>query len=281
MINALSIDVEEWYHPELLRSSLKDDEKTSQISKSIMPILGLLDKYATKATFFVLGEVAEKNPDVIKTIYAKGHEIASHGMSHKPLWEIGEGGFAQEIQQFDRVIKNILGEEINIRGFRAPSFSLDNSTRWALGILKKNGYAYDSSVFPLRNKLYGVKDAPLDIYKPSLADLRKVDPEFDFMEFPLPACDLFGLRTPVAGGFYFRVMPLWLLKTLLKKINRQKRPFVFYLHPWESDNNIPRVKDLSPLNYFITYWGVHRILNKLEDLLKTFSFVPIREVLKV
>lgn len=278
MKNAFSVDLEDWYHPQLLKGKVKPQQRRSQIVDSTTPILQLLDRYKIRATFFVLGEVARENPDLIKRIYSQGHEIGSHGMSHKPFWEIGKDGFCQELDEFARLMNKILGNRVCIKGYRAPSFSLDNSTKWALEVLKKKGYMYDSSIFPVKNKLYGLNGAPLEVYRPSLSNLKNCDSKSDFLEFPLAVCDILGVRIPVAGGFYLRAMPLFLLKGFLKRINKN-RPFVFYLHPWETYGHTPRIKGLSAVNYFITYWGIGSVLTKLEDLLKSFSFKPICEVL--
>lgn len=278
--NALSIDLEDWYHPELVRKNLPEKEIFSQIEKSSGPILELLAKYKVRATFFILGQVAEEAPALINRIYEAGHEIASHGMSHRPLWELNKGDFSKELGDFRDLIKKIIGKDIKIKGFRAPSFSLDNSTKWALEVLKEKGYAYDSSIFPMKNKLYGLNGAPLKIYRPSPVDLRKDDDGFGLLEFPLTIGNMFGVKVPVAGGFYFRVIPFLLFKNCLRKIN-YTRPFVFYLHPWESYYGTPRVKGLSAADHFITYWGTSSILRKFEDILKYFSFKPICEVLGV
>lgn len=278
--NGLSIDLEDWYHPELVRKNIPKEEVFPQIEESSEPILKLLAKYKIHATFFILGNSAQKAPNLIRRIHSYGHEISSHGMSHRPLWELDRESFAEELDDFKEVIRGIVGEKVKIKGFRAPSFSMDNSTKWALEVLKGKGYLYDSSIFPVKNKLYGLNGAPLDVYRPSLIDLKKSDLESEFLEFPLAVCDIFGVKIPVAGGFYFRTMPLFLLKSLLKKINKN-RPFVFYLHPWETYEHTPRVKGLSVVDYFITYWGIRGVLGKLEELLRSFSFKPICEVLGV
>lgn len=280
MMNALSIDLEDWYHPELIRRAAKGCKESTQIIDSTIPLLNILDRYNIKATFFILGDIAKSNPELIRKIHSQGHEIACHGMNHVPLWELDKDDFAKQLDDFKILISELIGKHIRIKGFRAPSFSLDNSTKWAIEALKEKGYLYDSSIFPVRNKLYGLNGTPLEIYRPSLTDLRKRNPEFDFLEFPLAVCDIFGIKIPVAGGFYFRIMPLSLLKNLLKRINKN-RPFVFYLHPWESYSYTPRIKGLSAVDYFITYWGISGVLKKLEDLLKPFSFKPICEVLGV
>lgn len=276
--NAFTVDLEDWFHPELVRHRVRPQQRQSMIAAPTREIMKLLNKHNTKGTFFVLGDVGKRNPDLIREIYSEGHEIASHGMSHRPLWDLDKDSFAKEMDEFDTLLKNIIGKSIQIKGYRAPSFSLDNSTRWALDVLKERGYLYDSSVFPFKNMLYGLDGAPLEIYRPSLCDLTAIDPSNTFFEFPVAVCDVFGLKIPVGGGFYFRAIPFIILKRLLRNITRN-RPFVFYLHPWECDNKIPRVGGLSPLDYFITYCGIHRTLRKLEAILGSFSFAPISEVL--
>jgi len=280
MINALSIDLEDWYHPELIKAFINTATKSAQIEEAVSPIMDLLDRYNVKATFFVLGEVARANPQLIKKIYSKGHEIASHGMNHVPLWRLNRENFAKQLDDFQALVREIVGGNITIKGFRAPSFSLDESTSWALEVLKEKGYKYDSSIFPFKNKLYGVNGAPLKIYEPSVSDIRLNSRGGGFMEFPLAVYEFCGIRIPVSGGAYFRFMPLFLIKMLLKRINKT-RPFVFYLHPWESCRLTPRVKGISGSNYLITYWGIPGVLNKFEKLLNAFSFKPVCEVLGV
>lgn len=278
MLNALSVDLEDWYHPQLLKDKVAPDKRSSLIRESCAPLLGLLDRHRVKATFFILGETAQNDPELVRLIHSQGHEIASHGMSHQPLWEIGREGFRKELEEFEQVMQEILGKDFRARGFRAPSFSLDNSTRWALEVLAEKKYLYDSSIFPVKNKLYGLAGAPLGIYYPSTADLKKQGPAGGILEFPMAACMVFGIRVPVSGGFYFRAIPLFLLKMFLKKINR-RRPFVFYLHPWETCPRTPRIKGLSATDRFITYWGINGFLKKLERLLDDFDFAPINQVL--
>lgn len=278
MINALSVDIEDWYYPELVRNRVAPEMRRPMAAEAVKPVLELFEKKQVKATFFILGEVAVEDPDLVRGIHSMGHEIASHGMSHRPLWELGREGLKKELDEFERLMKDILGSSFRAKGFRAPSFSLDNSTRWAIEVLKDKGYLYDSSIFPVRNKLYGLSGAPLEIYSPSFADLKEKDPGSGVLEFPLAACEMLGMRIPVAGGFYFRAIPLLLLKKCLRKINR-RRPFVFYFHPWEAYASTPRISGLSPADNFITYWGIGSFLKKLENLIDSFSFAPLCRVL--
>lgn len=204
MINALSIDLEYWHSAELVRKKVSEKNKAPvDIENSVLPILNLLNKYDVKATFFVLGKVAEEQPDLVKKIHDENHEIASHGYSHIPLHELRKKKFEQEIKKSVDLITAITEEKVI--GFRAPSFSIDNSTKWAFQILKKYGFLYDSSVFPMKTKLYGVSKAPLTIYKPSHEDITKHDKNERILEFPLTIHKSI-INIPISGGFYFRLL---------------------------------------------------------------------------
>jgi polysaccharide deacetylase family protein (PEP-CTERM system associated) len=278
MINALSIDLEDWHHPELLRGHVRGDPQP-QIGDSTDRILHLLDRFGVKATFFILGEVAAKDPELVRLIHRSGHEIASHGMSHRRLGDLSPADLHGELRTFGHLVRDILGEDIPIRGFRAPTFSLDNSTRFALPCLAENRYLYDSSVFPAPNFLYGVKDAPCSIYRPDFNDLRKTDESSPIVEFPLTVYALGRVRIPVSGGFYLRALPYPLIRRLLREINRT-RPFVLYFHPWETYPGTPRVKTIGAKAAFITYYGIDRALQKVERILKDFSFEPMWNVVR-
>ena len=273
-INALSIDLEEWYHSELVegrRSSF------SQVEEATKPILELLDRYQTKASFFIVGEVAEQNPGLIQAIFERGHEIGCHTFSHKLLWKLDESLFRGEIEHFQSVMERILGK-IKIKGFRAPCFSLDNRSKWALRVLSDYGYQYDASIFPVKiNPLYGVRGAPTRPYRISFEDVRKEDPQSPLMEFPLCPLTIGRLKIPISGGFYFRILPLPFLYWGLKRINRDK-PFLLYFHPWESYEKTPRFK-LPLFNRIISYYGISSSLKKLEFLLKRFKFTRVDRIL--
>lgn len=278
MINAISIDLEDWHHPELVRRHVRGDPQP-QVRDSTNRILHLLDRYRVKATFFLLGDVAAHDPELVRRIHGEGHEIASHGMSHKPLWELSPAGFGEELKTFGCLIRGILGEDIPLRGFRAPTFSLDDRTKYALACLAENRYLYDSSVFPFRNYVYGVKDAPCGIYKPDFNDLRGTDELSPIVEFPLTVYRRGRLRIPVSGGFYLRVLPYPLIRRLLRDVNRT-RPFVIYFHPWETFPGTPRLKSIGPKDSFITYHGIDGCLQKVEKLLRDFSFEPMWDVIR-
>ncbi len=273
-INALSIDLEEWYHSELvegLRSSFSQAEEATE------PILELLDRYQTKASFFVVGEVAEQNPRLIHSIFERGHEIGCHTFSHKLVWNLDESHFQDDLEHFHSVMEKILGA-IKIKGFRAPCYSIDNRNRWALKVLSNFGYQYDASIFPLKiNPLYGVRGAPTQPYRISFEDVRKEDAKSPLVEFPFCPLIVGRLKIPISGGFYLRALPLPFIHWGLKKIN-QSKPFLLYFHPWEGYEKTPRFK-LPLFNRVISYYGISTALNKLEFLLRHFKFARVDQVL--
>jgi polysaccharide deacetylase family protein (PEP-CTERM system associated) len=273
-INALSIDLEEWYHSELVGER---KSPFSQAAEATQPILDLLDQYQTKASFFIVGEVAEQNPSLVQSIFQRGHEIGCHTFSHRLLWKLDENLFREELEHFRSVMEKILGKP-KINGFRAPCFSLDNRTRWALRVLLEFGYQYDASIFPLKiNPLYGISGAPTRPYRLSFEDVRKEDPQSPLMEFPLCPLMIGGLKIPISGGFYLRALPTSFLYWGLKKINRSQ-PFLVYLHPWEGYEKTPKFK-LPLYNRVISYYGISSVLKKFEFLLKHFRFSRIDQAL--
>ena len=273
MINALVIDLEHWYCLELLRNRIPENP-VDQILESVRPILDLLDDHKTKATFAVLGTVAEQHPGLVKEIHDKGHEIASHAWSHKTLHELGKEAFEDEIKKSVNILKSITSEPP--MGFRAPSFSIDNTTRWAFELLEKYGFKYDASVFPIKTMLYGLPDAPLHIYRPSKEDVTKNDPNGKIIEFPMTVLKL-GKNIPIAGGFYLRAMPLWFLRYGIRETNKD-RPAIIYIHPWETYCSTPKLK-VPLFSRFVTYQGINCALNKCDSLLNEFNFMPIIDVI--
>jgi polysaccharide deacetylase family protein (PEP-CTERM system associated) len=275
MINALCVDVEYWWCNEFLTRYLPE-KREDQIVESVTLLLDLLDKYRIKATFFVLGIVAEKHPEIVREIYNRGHEVASHAYSHKTLYKLGRDNFKREVEQSLNCLKSIIGQEI--RGFRSPSFSLNESTRWALEVLVESGFDYDASIFPFKTNLYGVLGVPLHPYRPSYSDLTREDTNSGIIEFPMTVLRAGIINIPIAGGFYFRVLPLWFVKWALRKVNKE-RPAIFYIHPWEVYDRTPRLRNIPWFSRFVTYYGTGRAFEKFESLLQEFSFAPVREVL--
>jgi len=273
VINALSIDLEEWYHSELVGGR----RSSSQAAEATQPILDLLDRYQTKASFFVVGEVAEQNPRLIQSIFERGHEIGCHTFSHSLVWNLGEDRLREELTHFHSVIEKILGKT-EIKGFRAPCFSIDNRNTWAFKVLLSFGYQYDASIFPLKiSPLYGISGAPTRPYRVSFEDVRKEDSQSPLIEFPLCPLKIGGLKIPISGGFYLRALPRSFLGWGLRRINRSQ-PFLVYFHPWEGYEKTPRFK-LPLFNRMISYYGISSALKKFEFLLRHFRFARVDQVL--
>lgn len=269
MDNILTIDLEEWYHPEYVRDKAPK-HREERITQSLIKTLQLLSEHDVNATFFVVGELVEKHPEIVEKINEGGHEIAFHGYYHDPLWKLNAEMLELEIKKFNSLIRE------KCLGFRAPSFSLNNETRWALKVLEEAGFIYDSSIFPVKTPLYGVSGAPIEPYKPSHDDVTKEDDSRDLWEFPLLICPLMGFRIPMAGGFYLRLLPVSLMKRAIKKMNKHGAPAVIYVHNWELDPQTPKLK-LRFYNSFVTYHNINKTAEKLQFLLSSFDFISLRE----
>jgi len=269
LLNIVTVDLEEWYHPEYVKNRMLPC-KEERIQKSLKTTLDLLGRRNLQATFFVVGELAEKHPEIIENIKENSHEIAFHGYHHEPLWNLDANTLRTEIQRFN----SLIGEKCS--GFRAPSFSLSNKTKWALKVLENSGYQYDSSLFPAKTPLYGVWNAPTKPYKPSHENITKNDESTRLWEFPLLVYKLKGIRVPVAGGFYMRFFSVNLIAKAIKKLNKQGFPAVIFFHNWELDSETPRLK-LGLYRYFVTYHKLKETSKKLENLLSKFQFTSIKE----
>lgn len=280
MINALSIDFEDCLCNEFLLKYIPNDFNREVIEHQVIEatdqLLKLLNKYDTKATFFVLGKVAEKYPDYIKLLYESGHEIGSHAYSHTTLHKLGKDKFETELKLSTQLIKSITNEQP--LGFRAPSFSIDQSTVWAFDLLDKYGYRYDSSIFPIKTMLYGVPNAPIIPYRPCLNDITKNDIDGRIIEFPITVIKSIK-NIPVAGGFYLRMLPYGFLNLAIGNISK-KRPVIIYIHPWETYKNTPKLQ-APMIMKFEAYHGINSSLSKLERLISKYKFTRIRDVLNL
>jgi len=276
--NALTVDLEFWHSAELIRRHINRYKFSVSdiIYETTESILDMFNDYGVKATFFILGEVAVKYPELIKDIKKKKHEIASHSFTHRPLYDMTPEDFKKEILNSISVIRKITGD--SPLGFRAPSFSLNKQTSWALKILEEFGFKYDSSIFPVRTYLYGMYDAPTQPYLPNISDPSKKDPNSRIIEFPLTVYKIDGIRIPIAGGFYLRLLPLKLVINLYRKLNDSGKLIILYFHPWEMYENLPRV-NLPFLDKFVTYYGIKSMKNKIENILTKFEFYPIMDII--
>jgi polysaccharide deacetylase family protein (PEP-CTERM system associated) len=224
-----------------------------------------------------VGEVAEKHPEILEIISEYQHEIAFHGYYHCPLWILNANALRDEACRYDSLVRSVTGERCI--GFRAPSYSLDNRTSWALDVLEELGYVYDSSIFPVKTPLYGVSKAPITPYHPSSRDITEQDESRRLIEFPALIYPISGLRIPVAGGFYLRLLPIGIFDRAIRKMNKSGFPAILTVHTWELDSTTPRLK-LGPIKSFVTYHNLEETERKLKSLLSRFRFVSFRSHLE-
>jgi polysaccharide deacetylase family protein (PEP-CTERM system associated) len=271
MLNAVTIDVEDWYHT----NGLGIDARTwgnleDRIVPNTMRILRILEEYKVYGTFFILGCVAEKHPDLVQEIQRRGHEVGSHGGWHQLIYKQTIEEFKQDLFYSKRVLEEITGEPIRL--FRAPSWSISLDQLEVLNILQEAGFVIDSSIQPFATYLSGVKGAPCQPYYPIIGKRQ-----LHLIEFPPSVWRLRRWTVPFSGGFYLRALPYKLIRTFLRKVN-QTGPGMIYLHPWEFDLDQPRVK-AYPLTRFIQYYNLHTTEEKFRMLLRDFQFAPISTVL--
>lgn len=272
-----SLDIEDWHHSQLLPPGERHPHATTVVRQGTNAILDLLRRHRVHATFFVLGEIVRDHPDLVRRMLDDGHELGSHGMRHEPLWGRTPEAFTAELEEFRGVVTNALGA-FPVLGFRAPTFSLDRSTAWALDVLRAQGYAYDSSIFPAKVKMYGVANAPLGIWRPAAGDFLHHDPAGTLVEFPVAVAQLGPARIPVAGGFYLRALPFGLFERGLAHV-LARRPAALYLHPRECAPEPDRLR-LPAVDGWITYVGLETVASKLERLLARWRFRTMREALE-
>lgn len=274
MNNILTIDTEYWWSNEYIRSRYNCESFKPKINDSIDIILRILEQYNVTATFFILGVLVENNPEVVEEIYDSGHEIGCHCYSHKMINHMSRHEFEDELCR-----SNHLLQKYSPKGFRAPCFSINESNSWTLDIIKKGGYTYDSSIFPLKTPLYGVKDAPTKPYFIDSSDIKSNQQTgtSGLIEFPISPFSFLNIRIPFSGGFYFRTIPINVIELFLKKLNRNQ-PCIFYLHPWEFDSNITKL-DLNFFGQIVSYYGIKNNIKKLSHLLSNYKFTSCEAVL--
>jgi len=269
--NAISIDLEEWFT--VYNFSKIIDRSTwesldQRAEKSVRRLLDIFFKHDVKATFFVLGWVAERNPTLIGDIADAGHEIATHGYGHELVKEIGPERFRADLEHSLNAIKKATHHEVI--GYRAPSFSVHPELDWFFETLHEFGIKYDSSLFPVQfHPDYANSDVPLDPYKINE----------NITEFPMTCIPLLGKNIPCSGGGYFRLLPYQWFKWGIGKINREGRTAIFYLHPWEIDPDQPRVTNLPLSKKIRHYTNLSKCEARLEQLLTDFKFGTVRQVL--
>ena len=256
-MNLLGIDFEDWYHPELVKKYVKDEKHEPRMFKGIDKILDILRKNDTLATFFVVGELLETNPEIFDKIVENEHEIAFHTMYHTRIDSPDfKQSFHKEIAKFSELTNK------KSKGFRAPTFSLNETSSWIIDSLSKFDYIYDSSVVPVKTKMYGLPNAEKFPYKISSNSLEDVDPKSKLWEFPLMKTKFLGKNIPAGGGFYLRTLPLRVIENAIKHYERDGMPGVFYIHSWElTPEFMPKMK-LSRKDHFITFHNIDKLHTK-------------------
>jgi polysaccharide deacetylase family protein (PEP-CTERM system associated) len=276
LLNAMTVDVEDYFHVSALAEVIsRKDWSTMEYraEQSTDRILGLFAEKGIRATFFVLGWVTERSPALVRRIHDAGHEVACHGLTHELVYRQTPDVFRSETAASKAMLEDVIGAPVI--GYRAASYSITKSSLWAIDILSELGFEYDSSVFPIAHDRYGIPGAAT---RPGLitgAGGRQL------LEFPLSTKRVLGIRVPVSGGGYFRLLPYWFTRWALRSINRDDGlPFIFYLHPWEIDSGQPRFK-ASWLSRFRHYTNLGICEKRLRSLTSEFKFVPVRDVLGI
>jgi polysaccharide deacetylase family protein (PEP-CTERM system associated) len=273
--NAMTVDVEDYFHVSAFSDAISRGQWESLEYRAEVNTERLLDLFAESgihATFFILGWVAEKSPQLVRRIHAAGHEVACHGLEHQLVYRQPPEVFRSETRRSKAVIEDVIGDRI--LGYRAASYSITNQSLWALDILSEEGFMYDSSIFPVRHDRYGIPDASV---APGLIRGPKGN---GLVEFPLATARIAGMRIPVAGGGYFRLLPYWLTRRGLQSINENEgRPFIFYLHPWEIDPGQPRIP-ASRLSRFRHYTNLAACESRLRKLVSQFRFGTAADTLR-
>ncbi|MGZ8285385.1 MAG: XrtA system polysaccharide deacetylase [Allosphingosinicella sp.] len=262
MLNALSVDVEDWFQVGAFEAVIRRDQwdgLEQRVERNAEAVLDLFAEAKVKATFFTLGWVAERHPALIRRAAAEGHEIASHGWDHERVFNLGAEGFRADLRRAHEAIADAAG--VAPKGYRAPSFSIDARTPWAHPILAEEGYAYSSSVAPVAHDHYGWREAPRFAHRPL--------PDSELIELPVTTVELGGRRMAAGGGGFFRLLPYRFSSWAIDRVNREdQRPAVFYFHPWEIDPGQPRVA-AAPLRSRLRHYS--RLSAMRPKLLRLFN----------
>lgn len=261
--NALTIDVEDYFQVSAFAPHIPRSEwplRECRVERNVDLILSMLDQHDTKATFFTLGWIAERYPNIVRQIVSNGHEIASHGYGHERATDQSPDSFFADVNVAKLILEDIAGTEI--KGYRAPSFSIGEKNLWAFECLEKAGYLYSSSIYPIHHDHYGMPNAPRHAH--SIGNL---------LEIPATTLRFFNRNWPASGGGYFRLLPYGLSRWMIQRINHvDQLPAVFYFHPWEIDVEQPRIEGVGAKTRFRHYLNIHRMEQRLHRLLGDFSW---------
>ena len=270
IVNALTVDVEDYFQvsamaPHIARNTW--DSQPCRVERNVQRLLALFSQHQARATFFTLGWIAERYPQLVREIVAGGHELASHGYGHLRASEQSRDDFTQDVQRAKALLEDIGGKAV--LGYRAPSFSIGHTNPWAFDVLLEAGYQYSSSVYPVQHDHYGMPDAPRFPYaaRPGL------------IEIPITTTRVMGRNLPAGGGGYFRLAPYKLSRWALRRVNTiDQRPAIFYMHPWEIDPDQPRVAGTDMKTRFRHYVNLSKTESRLGRLLHDFEWGRVDEV---
>ncbi len=269
--NAMSVDVEDYFQVSAFEDHIDRgqwDQLECRVEQNTNRILDVFAERSISATFFVLGWVAERYPQLVKRIINDGHEIACHGFDHVRVTKLTQDQFRQDVSKTKKLLEDIGGEEI--KGYRAPSYSIGAKNLWALEVLEDEGYRYSSSIYPIRHDLYGMPNAPRFPFKPNNSE---------FIEIPVSTTQIGKMNVPCGGGGYFRLLPYYWSKWAINRVNsKEGQSTMFYFHPWEIDDKQPRQKGISLKTQVRHYTNLSRMEKKLEYLLRDFKWDRIDRV---
>lgn len=273
--HAMTIDVEDYFHVAALSKIIHPsqwDDQPSRVVQNTEKLLSLFNKHGIKATFFVLGWVAEREPKLVEDIAAAGHEIASHGYSHQLIYKQSQDVFRDETLRSKDILENIINKPVE--GYRAASYSITKDSLWALDILAELGFKWDSSIFPIYHDNYGIPDTPSEPY------LIETKNGQSLVEFPITSARFMGLSVPAAGGGYFRQFPYPVFRYLFQLAAKQSNSANnFYLHPWELDPGQPKFDNASWFSRFRHYTNLDKCEARLERMINDFNFTTVSNTL--
>jgi polysaccharide deacetylase family protein (PEP-CTERM system associated) len=274
IVNAMSVDVEDYFQVSALADvAPRDSWDTfeSRVAANTDRLLDLFAEAGVRATFFVLGWVADRHRALVRRIASAGHEIGSHGFDHRLVYDLGHEAFRDDVGRTRRLLEDVTGHAV--AGYRAPSYSITRQSLWALDVLLEEGHRYDASIFPVHHDRYGIPDAPRHPHELERSGGRLV-------EVPPSTVRLLGVNLPVAGGGYFRLLPYAWTRWGIARLNDiERKPAVFYLHPWEIDPEQPRLKASWP-SRVRHYRNLHKTRGRLSALCGEFRFAAIEDVLR-
>jgi polysaccharide deacetylase family protein (PEP-CTERM system associated) len=272
IVNAMTVDVEDYFHVSAFQDSVpraRWDGLESRVVRNTQRLLDLFQRQNVRATFFVLGWVAERHPSLVRHIADAGHEVASHGYGHRLIYEQSQTEFREDLRKSRALIASAAG--VSVSGYRAPSFSITPRSLWALDIIREEGFIYDASIFPIRHDRYGLPSSPRHFHTLQRA-------AGTLWECPGSTVRLGGVNLPVGGGGYFRLLPYAWTKWGISRLNKEAQAAVFYLHPWEIDPGQPRLPG-SRLSQYRHYTNLDQTESRLNRLLTDFRFAPLGDLL--